>query len=187
MEQPPDNGWGPLSTLPGNPLMWILILGELLVFTAFFGFYGGARAADPELFQNSQRMLDPVAGGINTMVLLTSGLFAALAIEARAREGVGPCRRWLASALALGSLFCIVKVWEYWDKMSQGLMPDTNTFFTYYYMLTGFHFIHVVVGLVLLALVLRFTAMENVETAAAFWHMVDLIWIFLYPLLYLLR
>ncbi|TDT41733.1 nitric oxide reductase NorE protein [Halospina denitrificans] len=187
MDETKDNGWGPLSALPGNPLIWVLILGELFVFTALFAFYGGARAAEPQIFQASQRMLDPLAGGINTMVLLTSGLFAALAIEALARDEVSLCRRWLTSAIGLGSVFCAVKIWEYWDKISQGLMPDTNTFFTYYYMLTGFHFIHVVVGLVLLALVLRFTSMENVETAAAFWHMVDLIWIFLYPLLYLLR
>lgn len=184
-----ESGWGPLAPLPGNPLMWVLILGELAVFTAFFGFYAGARFADPQLFQASQQMLNPVAGGINTMVLLTSGLFVALAVEALAENKPTAGRRWLLSGLAMGSLFCVVKVVEYGLKVNEGLTPATNTFFTYYYMLTGFHFIHVVVGLVLLGLVAirRFTTLENVETVAAFWHMVDLIWIFLYPLLYLLR
>lgn len=191
MEDPEtvNGGWGPLAPLPGNPLIWVLILGELAVFTAFFGYYAAARFAEPELFQASQLMLNPVAGGINTMVLLTSGLFVALAVEALSGNNVTASRRWLMSGLALGSLFCVVKVVEYGFKMDQGLMPATNTFFTYYYMLTGFHFIHVVVGLVLLGLVAirRFTTLENVETVAAFWHMVDLVWIFLYPLLYLLR
>ena len=184
-----DSGWGPLAPLPGNPLMWVLILGELAVFTAFFGYYAGARFAEPELFQASQRMLDPVAGGINTMVLLTSGLFVALAVQALAAGSITAGRRWLVSGLALGSLFCVVKVVEYGLKLEQGLTPATNTFFTYYYMLTGFHFVHVVVGLVLLGLaaIPRFITLENVETVAAFWHMVDLIWIFLYPMLYLLR
>ena len=184
-----ESSWGPFAPLPGNPLMWVLILGELAVFTAFFAFYAGARFAEPQLFQASQQMLNPVAGGINTMVLLTSGLFVAMAVEALAADNVIAGRRWLMSGLALGSLFCVVKVVEYGLKMNQGVTPATNTFFTYYYMLTGFHFIHVVVGLVLLGLVAirRFTTLENVETVAAFWHMVDLIWIFLYPMLYLLR
>lgn len=184
-----DSGWGPLAPLPGNPLIWVLILGELAVFTAFFGFYAGARFAEPLLFQESQHMLNPVAGGINTMVLLTSGLFVAMAVEALAADNATAGRRWLVSGLGLGSLFCVVKVVEYGLKFNQGVTPATNTFFTYYYMLTGFHFIHVVVGLVLLGWVAirRFTTLENVETVAAFWHMVDLIWIFLYPMLYLLR
>lgn len=184
-----SSDWGPLAPLPGNPLMWVLILGELAVFTAFFGFYAGARFAEPQLFQASQQMLNPVAGGVNTMVLLTSGLFVAMAVEALADDDVVAGGRWLLSGLALGTVFCAIKVIEYSVKIDQGLTPATNTFFTYYYMLTGFHFIHVVVGLVLLGLVAirRFTTLENVETVAAFWHMVDLIWIFLYPMLYLLR
>ncbi len=187
MTEHSNAGWGPLSSLPGNPLMWVLILGELIVFSAFFAFYGVARAGDPETFRASQQLLDPVAGGINTMVLLTSGLFAALSIEALARGAVKRCRQWLLAAMGLGVVFCIVKILEYRDKIGQGLMLETDTFFTFYYLLTGFHFAHVIFGLILLALVVRFTSMENVETAAAFWHMVDLVWIFLYPLLYLLR
>ncbi len=187
MDDQADSGWGPLSDLPGNPLMWVLILGELVVFAAFFGVYGIARAGEREVFDASQQLLDPLAGGINTMVLLTSGLFAALAIEARNRGDVRQCRRRLLAAMALGVVFCVVKVVEYWDKIGQGLTLETNTFFTFYYLLTGFHFAHVLFGLGLLALVLRYTSMANVETATAFWHMVDLIWIIMYPLLYLLR
>ncbi|WP_290653581.1 cytochrome c oxidase subunit 3 family protein [Aquisalimonas sp.] len=187
MDQDGESDWGPLSDLPGNPLIWVLILGELVVFAAFFAFYGVARAQEPEVFAVSQQALDPLLGGLNTLVLLTSGLFAALAIEECARERVQRCRRWLLMAMGLGLVFGVVKVAEYWDKVSQGFTLESNTFFTFYYLLTGFHFAHVIFGLGLLGLVVWRTSMANVETATAFWHMVDLIWILLYPLLYLLR
>lgn len=179
--------WGPLSALPGNPLMWVLILSEMLVFAAAFGLYAWMRAGERELFDASQRLLDPLMGGINTLVLLTSGLFAALAVEAIARGRVQRCRRWLLATMGLGVVFCVVKVIEYADKFGAGLTPDTDTFFAFYYLLTGFHFAHVLFGLGILALVAWRTTTANVETATAFWHMVDLIWILLYPLVYLLR
>jgi nitric oxide reductase NorE protein len=179
--------WGPLSALPGNPLMWVLILSEMVVFAAFFAVFAWQRAAEREVFDTSQQLLDPVLGGINTMVLLTSGLCAALAVAAITEGRVRRCRQWLMAALALGVVFCVVKVVEYVDKLGAGLMPETNTFFTFYYLLTGFHFAHVLFGLVLIALVAWRISHANVETATAFWHMVDLIWILLYPLIYLLR
>ena len=183
----PNPGWGPLSTLPGNPLIWVLILSEMLVFAAFFGMFAWLRAGDREVFDASQQLLDPIAGGINTMVLLTSGLFAALAVQAISHGNKRRCRQWLAATCALGVLFCVIKIVEYADKIGQGLSPETNTFFTFYYLLTGFHFAHVLFGLGLLALVAWRISHANVETAAAFWHMVDLIWILLYPIIYLLR
>ena len=183
----PNPGWGPLSALPGNPLMWVLILSEMLVFAAFFGLFAWLRVGERKVFDASQQLLDPVAGGLNTLVLLTSGLFAALAVQAIGRGERRRCRQWLAGAFALGVVFCVVKVVEFADKLGQGLVPETNTFFTFYYLLTGFHFAHVIFGLGLIALVAWKLSRDNVETAAAFWHMVDLIWILLYPLLYLLR
>lgn len=86
-----------------------------------------------------------------------------------------------------GGVFCLIKVAEYADKLAAGLTPETNAFFGFYYGLTAFHFAHVLFGLGLLALVTWRTSLDNVETAAAFWHLVDLIWILLYPLVYLLR
>ena len=183
----PNPGWGPLSALPGNPLMWVLILSEMLVFTAFFALYAGQRALDPALFNESQRQLDTVLGGLNTLVLLTSGLFVAFAVEAISAQRIQRSRQWLGAAILLGVLFCVIKVFEYTNKFAAGITPETNAFFGFYYGLTAFHFAHVVFGLALLGLVSWRTTTENVETAAAFWHMVDLIWILLYPLIYLLR
>jgi nitric oxide reductase NorE protein len=183
----PNPGWGPLSALPGNPLMWVLILSEMLVFSAFFALYAVERMAATALFDASQRELDPLMGGLNTLVLLTSGLCVALAVEAVSAERIRRARQWLGAAMALGVLFGVIKAVEYAGKFAAGITPETNTFFGFYYGLTAFHFAHVVFGLALLALVTWRTSTENVETAAAFWHMVDLIWILLYPLLYLLR
>ncbi|WP_280546959.1 MULTISPECIES: cytochrome c oxidase subunit 3 family protein [unclassified Halomonas] len=183
----PNPGWGPLSALPGNPLMWVLILSEMLVFSAFFALYATERVAATAMFDASQRELDPLMGGLNTLVLLTSGLCVALAVEAVNTERVRRARQWLGAAMALGVLFGVIKVVEYSSKFAAGITPETNTFFGFYYGLTAFHFAHVLFGLALLALVTWRTSPENVETAAAFWHMVDLIWILLYPLLYLLR
>jgi nitric oxide reductase NorE protein len=182
-----QDDWGPLSSLPGNPLMWVLILSEMLVFAAFFALFAWQRVGEQAVFDASQQLLNPVIGGINTLVLLTSGLFAALAIQAIADGQVQRTRRLLAGAMVLGAVFCGVKIFEYATKISAGLTPETNTFFTYYYLLTAFHFAHVIFGLGLLGLACWRTNRVNVETVTAFWHMVDLIWIMLYPLLYLLR
>ncbi len=167
--------------------MWVLILSEMLVFSAFFVLFAWQRAIEPELFNQSQQLLDPVSGGLNTLVLLTSGLFAAFAVQASAARQVPRCRLWLALTMVLGLVFCLIKVLEYAHKFGAGLTPETNNFFTYYYLLTAFHLAHVVFGLGLLALITWKTSRENVETVTAFWHMVDLIWVMLYPLLYLLR
>lgn len=183
----PNPGWGPLSALPGNPLMWVLILSEVVVFTAFFALYAWHRAGDVAGFNVAQRELDPLMGGLNTLVLLTSGLCVALAVEAISASRRRRARQWLAASMGLGTLFCVIKVVEYVGKFSADITPETHLFFGYYYGLTAFHFAHVLFGLGLLALVTWRTSTENVETAAAFWHMVDLIWILLYPLVYLLR
>lgn len=182
-----EDDWGPLSSLPGNPLMWVLILSEMLVFSAFFVLFAWQRAADTEVFDASQLLLNPVVGGLNTLVLLTSGLFAALSIEAIATNRIRRCRQWLAATMGLGAVFCVIKVLEYADKLGAGLTPETNTFFTFYYLLTAFHFAHVLFGMGLLALASWHTTRVNVVTVTAFWHLVDLIWVLLYPLLYLLR
>src|SRR5699024_6066046 len=111
--------------------------------------------------------------GLNTLVLLTSGLCVALAVEAVNGAHIRRARQWLGAGMLLGVLFGAVKVIEYAGKFSAGITPETNTFFGFYYGLTAFHFAHVLFGLALLALVSWRTSHENVETAAAFWHMVD--------------
>jgi nitric oxide reductase NorE protein len=179
--------WGPLSDLPGHPMMWILIISEILVFGGAFIAFAGARISEPALFARSQDSLDRLAGAINTMVLLTSGLAAALAVHARAAGSVATARRWLAGAAALGVVFLAVKIVEYSHKHAAGIGFDTNTFFTLYYLTTGFHALHVVAGILILAIVATRPSLDNIETGAAFWHMVDLVWVLLFPVIYLMR
>lgn len=182
-----DGGWGPLSALPGNPLMWILIISELLVFGAALIGYAGARAFDPAGFAAAQDELDRLAGTVNTAVLLTSGLFAALAVEAARGGNHRSVRGWLALAAGLGVVFLVVKGHEYSAEIAAGRGLDTPGFFMLYFLITGFHALHVIAGILILALVALWPTVENVETGTAFWHMVDLIWVIVFPCLYLLR
>jgi nitric oxide reductase NorE protein len=182
-----EGDWGPLSQLPGNPMMWLLIWSELLVFGMAFVGFAGARLMDLQGFAQSQAQLDRLAGAVNTMVLITSGLCAALAVNAESRGRTGSMRLWLGTAVLLGLVFLGVKWVEYSAKLAHGIGIDTNTFFTLYFLITGFHAMHVVFGIVVLLVVGWKHSVANLETGAAFWHMVDLIWVILFPLIYLMR
>ncbi|MCW8914787.1 MAG: cytochrome c oxidase subunit 3 family protein [Magnetovibrio sp.] len=182
-----EGGWGPLSSLPGNPIMWVLIWSELLVFGAGLAAFAVAHALDVQTFNESQAELDRFLGAVNTMVLLTSGLCAALAVRVRSDGKSTQSRWWMIAAILIGSIFLYVKVIEYGDKLDAGFDIETNTFFTLYYLITGFHFMHVIMGLIILAIVTWKNSLENLETGAAFWHMVDLIWVLVFPVIYLVR
>ncbi len=191
LERQPDHqveeNWGALSQLPGNPMMWLLIWSELLVFGLAFVGFSGARLLDVEGFARSQDSLNRVAGALNTMVLITSGLFAALAVNAQSLGRVLQMRLWVGAAIALGILFLIIKWHEYSEKFALGIGLDSNNFFTLYFLITGFHALHVVLGIVILLIVAWKNSLENLETGAAFWHMVDLVWVIVFPLIYLMR
>ena len=179
--------WGVVGELPGDLMMWVLIVSELLVFGAALLAVLGVRATDPAGFAADQAVLDRTAGAINTIVLVTSGLGAALAVDARARDNRRMARRWLLAASLLGFVFLLIKGVEYWHKVSIGIGLETSPFFTFYYLITGFHAAHVIAGIVILGLAAFHDSARNIETAAAFWHMVDLVWVLLFPILYLLR
>ena len=185
VEAPAD--WGVLTHLPGNPLMWILIIGELLVFGALLIGFAVARLLHPAMFRAGQAGLSVMLGGTNTLVLVTSGYCAARAVQMRMTAGVGPSRPWLLTAMGLGVCFLAIKGVEYADKAAHGYGIETDTFYTLYYLLTGFHALHVVMGIIVLGIVAWNNTVENLETGAAFWHMVDLVWLLLFPLVYLLR
>lgn len=182
-----SGGWGALSDLPGNPIMWVLIISELLVFGAFFIAFGVARVLDVETFRAGQALLDVRMGGLNTLVLVTSGWLAAKAVQCGAEGAGGTARRYLAAAGGLGLVFLLIKGLEYAGKAAQGIDIETNTFFTLFYLMTGFHAMHVMMGVIVLAIVGWKNSQDNLETGAAFWHMVDLIWLILFPIVYLLR
>lgn len=181
--------------LPGDLAMWCFIFAELLVFGIFFLVYAFTRANNVELFNASQAELDRVSGVINTVLLITSSYFVVRAVET-IRHGDNPsCARWLAAAMVCGGGFLVLKLVEFAAKVEAGISMSTNTFYMFYLFLGFFHFMHVVLGMVILvAIALKarrggYSTHDHagVETGASYWHMVDLVWIVLFPLIYVLH
>lgn len=186
LEQP-GSGWGILEDLPGDPMIWVLIFSELAAFGLFLGAFVVARALHPAVFAAGQATLDAHLAGLNTIVLVTSGWAAARATAAARAGDRGRARGWLFGAMALGVLFIAVKLLEYAREIVSGNGLETSPFFTLYFLLTGFHLLHVGLGIVILAVVSRGARAESVETGTAFWHMVDLLWIVMFPIIYLVH
>jgi nitric oxide reductase NorE protein len=176
-----------LDQLPGDLMMWVLIASELAVFGAGLAAFLAIRATDPAGFAAAQNLLHRPAGAINTMILIASGFFAARAVVARAADRRDRARLWLGAAGLGGLAFLAVKADEYRDLIGAGIGTETHAFFTFYYLLTGFHAAHVLAGILILALIAWKDSLRNMETGVAFWHMVDLVWVLLFPVVYLLR
>ena len=174
-----------LEAFPGELIMWVLIVSELAVFCVCLLILLTLRLTDPAIFAQSQDRLHRAAAGINTVVLVSSGYLAARAVTA-VRHGAG-ARGWLLGAAGLGVVFLGLKSVEYADAISKGIGVETNAFFTFYYLLTGFHAAHVVAGIVILLLVAIRPQPAAVQAGAQFWHMVDLVWVLLFPIIYLLQ
>ncbi|RRQ21738.1 cytochrome c oxidase subunit 3 family protein [Thiohalobacter thiocyanaticus] len=179
---------------PGDLAIWIFILAELAVFAIFFAAYAFARMGELELFVTYQQTLDTNLALINTLALITSSYFVVRAVGRIRADDAGGCIRWLAGALLLGGVFLGVKSLEYAHLFGEGVSLSTNTFYTFYLSLTFFHFMHVVMGMVILAAVAVKAAQGHysrevhtgVETGASYWHMVDLVWLILFPLVYVM-
>jgi len=180
---------------PGDLAIWFFILAELAAFGAFFAAYAFTRLNHVELFNTYQQQLDTRAGLINTLALITSSYFVVRAVGA-VRSGLSSqCARWLWGAIALGGVFVVVKLSEFSVHVGAGVTLSTNTFYMFYLSLTFFHFMHVLMGMVILTVVAvkagrgDYTPAEHtgVETGASYWHMVDLVWIILFPLVYVMR
>lgn len=182
--------------LAGDLVIWLVILAELLTFGIFFLAYAFTRVRQVEVFNASQRTLDLHAGVVNTVLLITGSWCVARAVQAVRDQGDSRRgTRWLLASLACGGGFLVLKSAEYAAKLHAGIDVSTNDFYLFYFMLTGFHFLHVVVGLVILSILSFYTARGHygphdshaLETGAAFWHLVDLLWIVLFPLVYVMR
>ena len=176
----------PPGQLPGELLMWVLILSELAVFSAGLLAFLATRLTDPTGFAEAQSHLHRTGAAANTLILVTSGWLAALATRAAEVGQTRRLRLLLGTAIALGAVFLVLKGTEYADLWSQGIGTESHAFYTFSYLLTGFHAAHVLAGMILLALVGWLATPKAVETGAAFWHMVDLVWVLLFPVVYLL-
>lgn len=181
--------------LAGDLAIWFFILAELLAFGAFFAAYAFTRANNLELFDAEQQALNRSAGALNTVLLLTASYFVVRAVQAAERAAAAQSARWLLAAIACGLGFVVVKIGEYGSAFAHGISLSSSPFHMFYLSLTFFHFMHVILGLVILAALWngarlgRYRAgdMNGLETGAAYWHMVDLVWLILFPLVYVIH
>lgn len=183
------------EALPGDFAIWIFIFAEMLAFGVLFIAYAFSRAGDVELFNASQQTLSRTAGLINTLLLITSSYFVACAVKAIKSGLSRHCANWLSGALLLGGLFVVIKLIEFNEKFDAGISLSTNTFYMFYLSLTFFHLMHVLMGMIILGFIIAkarrggYSRHDHVgvETGASFWHMVDLLWIILFPLIYVIH
>lgn len=180
--------------VPGEAGIWVLVLGDMSVFGLMFVCFTWYRAQSLDLYLQSQATLDQAIGMANTLLLLTSSWFVAMAMAAVRQLRRTQAARWLLAAFACGAGFIALKGVEYGAKLAAGVTLTSNEFFTFYYVLTGLHMLHVLIGMGVLALLWtrarRAATVDDriwMEGGATFWHMVDLLWIVIFPLLYLLR
>lgn len=185
--------------------MWIFLATEILLFGGILSAYVYYRVGDAAGFALGSSRLDLVAGSLNTIVLLSSSLTMALAVRAAALEDRRAATIFLILTMALGATFLGIKLTEYQHKIHDGLLPgpnfrepaseiaSTQLFYSFYFATTGLHAAHMVFGLVLLALMVGAlhgrSSLERrrsrLEMAGLYWHLVDIVWVFLFPLLYL--
>ena len=179
--------------MPGEAGTWVFLFGDMIVFGAFFATFMYQRGQAPELFDTSRQTLSITIGLINTLILLTSSLFVVTAIRAIRTDQRTTARMLFVGALVCGLAFVGLKAVEYTAKVHEGHTLNQNAFYLYDFILTGLHLFHVLIGIVVLVLLstqarrveLGTTRMAVVEGGACFWHLVDLLWIVLFPLLYL--
>ena len=183
-----------LFTPPGGALVWMIVFLELLTFGIGLIVFLRCKAAEPEVFRDGQAGLGQVLAFANTLLLLTGGWLMADALDRVRARRVSDAFRGIGLAAAFGLLFLLVKGGEYASKFGRGLDLHHDTFHTLYWLLTGFHYLHVVVAIILLLAMawgLRHGECTeehalNIEGSAVFWHLCDLIWLLLMPVVYLL-
>jgi cytochrome c oxidase subunit III len=186
--------------------MWIFMVTEVLMLGGLFVAYVLLRNMYPDMFHEAHKALSVVKGGTNTVILITSSVTMMLGVVAAQRGQNSKCVNWLAVTLLLAGAFLVVKYFEYMEKIHHGLLPGglfTNTeithpkaplFFSLYFVMTGIHGLHVVIGMGLIAWIMKRAAAKEfgpsyytpVELVGFYWHFVDLVWIYLFPLLYLI-
>ena len=185
----------PLTRLPGEAGLWVFLAADMMVFGLFFISFMLERSKNVALFNLSRLALDQNAGGINTLILLTSSWLVVLAVQAAKANRLRQIPWLLGGAVLCGGAFSTLKVMEYAAKLQHGISMLTNDFYMFYFIFTGIHLLHVIGGTVVLAILWHKSRSCSyhcnnygaLESGASFWHMVDLLWIVLFPLLYLLH
>ncbi len=183
------------KNIPGSLAIWAAILAEMSEFAVMFIVYFLAKVHNPELFAEGPDRLNTLAGTVNTLLMLTSSFFVVRALIAIRNNQPKTSARWLWGAVIAGILYLIIKYFEYQWNAAQGLATETNIFYGVYYYVTFNHFLHVGWGSAAIVWVIYrlntgvYTQHdhEGLINVAVYWHMIDLAWITIFPLLYVIR
>jgi cytochrome c oxidase subunit III len=174
--------------------MWLFLGTEILLFGGLFAAYAIFRAKYPEMFHHEHQELNWQLGAVNTVILIFSSMTMAMGVTASKKGNNKLLIIMLAITILCGLGFGVNKYIEYGAKFAHHIYPNTSIFFSLYFMMTGLHMLHVLVGVLVLSAVMilaimgKFSKSYNtpVEVGGLYWHLVDLIWIYLFPLLYLI-
>src|SRR5690554_963684 len=181
--------------VPGDVALWFFLMAELAAFAVMILGFAMVRITQPEMFFDGLNELHLSGAIINTLALLTGSYFAAIGVV-KVRQQQAKSHLYFVAAAAVGAIYLFVKMNEYIGLYSSGYTLHTNTFFSFYFFSTFFHYLHVLAGIVILLLIARWlkTTAEDSENRnraaegiASYWHMVDIVWIVLLPTLYLLK
>lgn len=181
--------------IPGEEGIWVFVLGDMTVFALFFATFMYSRGKNRALFAHDHSELHVALGTINTVLLLSSSLLVVLAVQRVLAGRRAGAWRLIAAAMSCGFGFIVVKAIEWTQLFAAHKGVGSGEFFSYYFMFTGIHLLHVVIGLAVLSrliVVLRSTEFGEkqerlCEIGGIFWHMVDLLWVVLFALFYLVR
>ena len=181
--------------LPGETGVWMFIIGDVLVFSLLFAVFVYDRSQEVALFVEQQQLLNQTFGLVNTLLLLTSSWFVVLAVLGARTGQLSRARGCFVLAILGGIGFVVIKYFEWSEKLAADLTIETNNFFMYYYLMTGIHLMHMVIGIGVLVFLwhsvrdAEFDAqgVGVLESGACYWHLVDILWIALFALLYLMR
>lgn len=182
--------------MPGEVGIWIFILGDMTLYMVLFFAFMLDRSHGVEFFTSCQQVLHPNIGGLNMVILLVSSLFVALGVRGmRYKISESKAPMLFGLAFLCGAAFVVNKYFEYSSLLNQGISPLLNIFFTWYWMLTLLHLVHLLGGMGCLVYMFNVSRKPQVdeadirgcESAGCFWHAVDLLWVVLFPLLYLMR
>ena len=184
-----------ITDIPGSLAIWAAILAEMSEFAIMFIVYFLAKVHNPELFAVGPEKLNTLAGTVNTLLMLTSSFFVVRALIAIRNNKPITSARWLWGAVIAGVLYLIIKYFEYQWNTAQGLETETNIFYGVYYYVTFNHFLHVGWGSAAIVWVIYrlntgiYTQQshEGLLNVAVYWHMIDLAWITIFPLLYVIH
>ncbi|MCK5664820.1 MAG: cytochrome c oxidase subunit 3 family protein [Thiotrichaceae bacterium] len=179
----------------GNFAIWLLIFLELTEFAFFFIVFLIGKSHYPEIFYDGPTQLNTMAGMFNTLILISGSFFVARAVSAIRYDNPKKALLFLWLTFLTGAAYCVIKIWEYQWNVASGFDSSSNYFFGVYYYLTFNHFVHVLMGMTVILWLIIGTYLghydakhySTFESGGLYWHMIDLVWIVIFPLLYVLR